>query len=855
MTARRTGFSDDYNERRTQAFDSIRNESQFDMHGYSFDADMEGLIESLNSAVHALESQGKASTKFYRDFSKEVGEFNSFFSSPSNRERFIRTSSDTSRQMLQWRSSGIAPAGNVANKLLSRTLEKMFVGSGSVFEHSMREAYDRMRGFDRYLGRQNIWSQTVSPDRRVTGRAIGLSHHQRTASRLSHYADEDVGLPLTTERNPDVALRGSRSNPVVARTRYGKVMEQIAQQAIAEGIAEEGEGTAPRGIQAVLARVRQGVSGAGPASFIAGNAQKQALASSGIFDILHIGGRGTGTNHASAYEPDYAALAAYANRTEDPAVAAAKRRYAIQLGQVQNPGYGMPQGYGIQSFSPGESGTAPAQAARNPFSWKNIKGAITGYNLPDRASMAAVNAKGFLGKHGNQIAGAVNAVGGGVSNIFSSIAKVTDHISKGITDVFDSMGDLKTEPLKALQGVISGMSDMVTAPLELVSGVVSSIGGMLGGLGGSAGGKGSGAKGGGAAIGLAVGGTILQGIGSFMNIGIAAMKMGIGIFKSMLGTVTKISKQMLSTSPVFQAVLNILNLAYTMLFLPMATAFSDQLIPIVESVLDFSMEIGDKLSTIIGAIPKDTLNKLTDGLTDMAESFTAGVGTIGATFWDNMVDAILKMGKVISDPSFPKMVSDFLGIIPNLLDLATTIVDFISKNSEDIIKDVNAGLEVFTKMVNEGFFTKFLSFSITILDKLQSKADDIANSITILVDDLPAIMNATISLTKFFLGVANGPRTFVAALSTIPTVIANAIKGVFSGFHWPKFATGGHVPATPGGSLVTVGEGGEGEYIIPDSKMNTGITINFNGPVYGTDDFKSKVKSIVSEVTNTSYFR
>jgi hypothetical protein len=49
----------------------------------------------------------------------------------------------------------------------------------------------------------------------------------------------------------------------------------------------------------------------------------------------------------------------------------------------------------------------------------------------------------------------------------------------------------------------------------------------------------------------------------------------------------------------------------------------------------------------------------------------------------------------------------------------------------------------------------------------------------------------------------------------------------------PPHAKGGYIPATSGGRAVTVGEGGEGEWIIPESKMgmhyNPQITINASG--------------------------
>jgi hypothetical protein len=43
----------------------------------------------------------------------------------------------------------------------------------------------------------------------------------------------------------------------------------------------------------------------------------------------------------------------------------------------------------------------------------------------------------------------------------------------------------------------------------------------------------------------------------------------------------------------------------------------------------------------------------------------------------------------------------------------------------------------------------------------------------------------------------------------------------------PQMARGGYVPARPGGTLINVGEGGQGEYVVPSSKMGRGgVTVN-----------------------------
>ena len=90
-------------------------------------------------------------------------------------------------------------------------------------------------------------------------------------------------------------------------------------------------------------------------------------------------------------------------------------------------------------------------------------------------------------------------------------------------------------------------------------------------------------------------------------------------------------------------------------------------------------------------------------------------------------------------------------------------------------------------------------------------------------------------------------------IGSVATGFVKGIAGAF-GIH---FATGGYVPATPGGVPAIIGEGGEGEYVIPESKLNSigGLTIVFSGNVYGMNDFKQQVRSIMNEYTTKASFR
>lgn len=92
------------------------------------------------------------------------------------------------------------------------------------------------------------------------------------------------------------------------------------------------------------------------------------------------------------------------------------------------------------------------------------------------------------------------------------------------------------------------------------------------------------------------------------------------------------------------------------------------------------------------------------------------------------------------------------------------------------------------------------------------KAFDELNKMT--YDKAKADAEAALATKNATEAMRNVPEIFKVALAR-----NSVAKGI------PAFATGGYVPASPGGTIVRVGEGGEGEYIVPKSKMG-GIIVN-----------------------------
>ena len=67
-------------------------------------------------------------------------------------------------------------------------------------------------------------------------------------------------------------------------------------------------------------------------------------------------------------------------------------------------------------------------------------------------------------------------------------------------------------------------------------------------------------------------------------------------------------------------------------------------------------------------------------------------------------------------------------------------------------------------------------------------------------------------------------------------------------------ADGGYVPATEGGQLHILGEGGGGEYVIPESKMRSMGSNNFYIYGYTDSELTAKIREVTrSDVVSSAY--
>lgn len=350
-----------------------------------------------------------------------------------------------------------------------------------------------------------------------------------------------------------------------------------------------------------------------------------------------------------------------------------------------------------------------------------------------------------------------------------------------------------------------------------ISGVGDSISGGGGALGGIAGNMSDGAKGKGAlavaGAALAIGGQVTSAAGSAISGG---WNTAIGFLKSINKAVIKI----MNTSPVFEAIRNILNLAYQMAFLPAMTLLQTNLLPLFTNLLNWAVGFGQDFAV--------TFQKYIEPITDSFRSALSGV----MEFFNSRKNDIAEL------------LAGAIQTLPAMLQIQKAMIELVVNNKDAILETVNLTLQAMKSLVSQGVIDALLDFARSSADFIKEYGED-------LIRTMVKIAKFLQTLTGGIFDLSNSNKTKVSG-----TGIGNALVGGFRTiFH---LAEGGYVPSTPGGVPAIIGEGGEGEYVIPESKMGRiggGITINFTGNVYGMNDFKYQVRSIMNEYSTKSNYR
>ena len=277
---------------------------------------------------------------------------------------------------------------------------------------------------------------------------------------------------------------------------------------------------------------------------------------------------------------------------------------------------------------------------------------------------------------------------------------------------------------------------------------------------------------------------------------------GVSFLKKTFAFVESIFNQLKKSSPLLQAIEQLFNLAWTLFFMPLGNKLGEMLIPAVIKMMDDVMAIWDAFEGM--SLGEMFSHAITKGV----EMLAGFISTIGET--------LSKQSGLVG--SIGRMLLTVSGFIEHhlagMLNTIVNVVSFVVDHLKEIIALI-------------------VAFKVA--------------SIALQVSQIVATYASASAGGKLTGGA-------VAAAIGIPAALSIA-AGSYT--YAAAYAEGGYVPATPGGQLAIIGEGGEGEYIIPESKMGAagGNTYIVNNYMMSTDELDRHIREIIRGEVSASRLR
>lgn len=304
----------------------------------------------------------------------------------------------------------------------------------------------------------------------------------------------------------------------------------------------------------------------------------------------------------------------------------------------------------------------------------------------------------------------------------------------------------------------------------------------------------------------------------------------LGFVQAGFGFLEDIYKHMRRSSPLLETIENMFNLAMQLFFMPLGNKLGEIMIPAMINLLDTVMEIWE-------GFEGKTLGEM------LSYAIKEGVKLVGAYFMD--------VGEILENEG---------GILGAIGSTLTTIGRFIDTYGskiaaiiEGVLNFVTDNLGAFLLMASE-FFIASLALLAGIYAYMFSKLD---------------IKEA---LSKVAMKAATGAVFAAGNAAFIGSGGLEFVLGI------DDYAEGGYIPSTPGGKIIRVAEGGEGEYIVPESRIGdfmvpaiagstqsydlssstriqAPITNNFYIEGLTNDELKEFIRDEVNEMVNQSRYR
>ena len=445
-------------------------------------------------------------------------------------------------------------------------------------------------------------------------------------------------------------------------------------------------------------------------------------------------------------------------------------------------------------------------------------------------------------------------------------------------------GDFKTNPIGTIVNVVNGMVGVITSGGVITASVLNTSSEAIGIISKNADSKTqkniknmSPMK----LIGTAIGSiakTITSALSGITSLIANIFQATFTAFTSTLTSVLTLLKSIAETSPIIKTISEYISLALSMFFLPFFTSFGEPILNVVMNVLTTAMEMGAVFQ---------------NWLQDADESVKDDI--------DNILSEIVTNIKDLGD-DFESFVSEFAPLVPALLTFTLNFTQTIIDHSDDILNLLTTGIATMKVLVANNVIGTMLDIGTIVFDFISENRGLVSNVVDYLIkviglslgfaswalNNMETVVIALFTSVGEACGAIGGAQvgTLAAVVSfglSIPaSAAAGAVLGGSAGVtaawlvinKWIKpatdyldsikssvshYASGGKIYGRRGGHIGLLGEAGEGEFAIPESKLdlfrgNNNIILRFNKGIYNQKELEPILSELQSEMSFTYIF-
>lgn len=199
--------------------------------------------------------------------------------------------------------------------------------------------------------------------------------------------------------------------------------------------------------------------------------------------------------------------------------------------------------------------------------------------------------------------------------------------------------------------------------------------------------------------------------------------------------------------------------------------------------------------------------------------------------------------------AIPQIITALIAAMPEII--ANLVAFLIDPKTIGML--VDASVQLFLALVTavplimSSLFSAFINLFTSLWNKLQGVFKNFAGNFGEALGQV--FKNAINGVLSFIEGFLNGPIDAINGLISVINMVPGVNLGYLSRLNLGRMETGGIVPSSAGGRLILAGEGGEDEWVVPESKMASmieqlggargNITINVEG-IYATSESQKR---------------